>query len=464
MALNALRNLVLCGVFGSVAMIGSAMAQDVTMSDDVYRLASSPPGAPPPGPLTGIGNSLRSMGIDMRLDFVNLYSNTPNFGYDPGRAMNYGFMLFDTTYHITDNISLNWRETINVPMYNADKYLIEVSNGFFSTFPVIDTFSDLTRLSLQGTFLDGKLELEGGRLNMWPEFFRSEYCAGIACVAQIRALVLNAPGNTLSEWGGRVGYNLAPNISLGAILTEDNPQNWQTGSGWDWAQGNSQGYIAVAHLAQRESFMQSDLPLSYEIGAYRGSASYYDALYNPGWGNPTYGPNQVNILHDGGTNGLYGQARKVVWSAPNGTPFPENVAIYGGVFHTFGEGQAYPWEAYGGVEYGGFWKANPLTTVGFTVHYLGLSEKRAAYETNARLFFSGVYDAQPQDTFQFDVHTRFGISQLGFLEVGAAYMLNPNTTIMADYSTSRQKDGVVIYAGLYFDLGTAVGLSQPMRH
>ncbi|MFG1377450.1 carbohydrate porin [Xanthobacter autotrophicus] len=460
MQIDTFKAVMLGAAWAGLAANGPALAQDMTVNFDPYAVSQSPP---PSGALTEVGDTLRKAGVDIRLDFVNLYSNAPNFGFTQGEAGNYGFLIFDTTFNLSDTIKIKWQETLNVPMYNGDEYLFNLSNSFFATVPVIDTFTDLTRLTILGVFFDGKLELEAGRLNMWPEFFRSEFCGGLGCISQIRPLVLNAPGNTLSVWGGRIGYNISPITTIGAVITEDNPDNWQSGSGWDWAQGNSQGYTAVFHVAQRENFMQSSLPLSYEVGAYRASAPYMDALYNSGWGNPTFGPNQIVIEHDGGSNGLFAQARKVVWSVPDGSPFPQNVAVYGGAFYTFGEGQSYPLEAYGGVEYGGFWAENPMTSIGATLHYIGLSQKRAEYETNARLFFSGNYEPQPQDTFQVDVHARFGVSKFGIFEVGAAYMINPNTTVLADYSTSRMQDGFVVYAGLFLDIGTMLGLSPPMR-
>ncbi|WP_371345728.1 carbohydrate porin [Ancylobacter sp. IITR112] len=460
MTFNAKKTLMIAVAAAVLASGAPAQAQQDLLGDPDPDALSQPPA--PAGPLTSVGEALRQIGIDMRLDFVNLYSNAPNFGYKTGQSGNYGFLIFDTTLNLSEHFKIRWQETVNTPVYNVEDYYFQLANGFFATLPVLDTATDLTRLTALGVFLDGNLEIEAGRMNMWPDFFRTEYCAGIGCIAQIRALVLNAPGNTLAEWGGRVSYNLSPTTVIGAVVTENNPDNWQTGNGWDWGEGNSDGYTAVAHIAQRENFMQNPLPLSYEIGAYRSSTPYYDALYNPGWGNPTFGPDPIVVQHDGGTNGIFAQLRKVVWSEPNGTPFPENIALYGGAFYTFGDGQAYPLEAYAGIEYGGFWAQNPMTSIGATIHYLGLSQERADYETNARLFFSGDYDPQPRDTYQIDVHARFGVSKFGILEVGAAYMINPNTTLLADYSSSRMKDGFVIYAGLYMDLGTLLGLSKPL--
>lgn len=105
-----------------------------------------------------MGDSLRKAGVDIRLDFVNLYSNAPNFGFTQGEAGIYGFLIFDTTFNLSETIKVKWQETLNVPMYNGDQYLFDLSNSFFATVPVIDTFTDLTRLTILGLFFDGKLE------------------------------------------------------------------------------------------------------------------------------------------------------------------------------------------------------------------------------------------------------------------------------------------------------------------
>jgi porin len=443
----------------SVALLAAA-APALAETDEAPEVLATPASKGPPRELSTIGKDLQDAGFDIRIHYIDLFANTPNFGFSGGGDfLNAGFLIFNTTYHISDMFRVNFVETVNIADHSADTYFLDVGNSFYATYPYIDTRSDLTRLTLQGNFFDNKLEVEAGRMNIWPEFFRSEFCAGMGCLAQTRALVVNGPGNSVAQWGGRIGYNIAPNISLGAALTEDNPENWQTGSGWDWGKGSSQGYTAVMHLAQRESFKDGEKPFNYEIGAYRRSADYEDALYGRGPGNPTFGPGQIVIEHDDGTNGVFAQARKVIWSQPDGTPFPENIALFGGAFYTFGDGQAYPLEAYAGVEYSGFWKENPFTTVGATVHYIGLSEERAAYETNARRFNFGT-GTQSKDTFQLGVHARTGIGA-GFFEFGAAYVINPNAPFMAEISHKKMEDGWTFYAGLVFDIGTTMGLSTP---
>ncbi|KAA6487797.1 carbohydrate porin [Agrobacterium rhizogenes] len=442
----------------AVAVPASA-AGPAIVSDEVSATTSNSPEPQFSGPLAKLGRTLHDNGVDIGLSYVNLYMNTPNFGFTTGASANYGMFLFDTKVHLSDYFQVNFQETLNFPSYNVDSYLFDLSNAFFPV-PVVDSDTDLTRLTVQGNFFDGRLEIEGGRMGLNQQFIMQGFCGGIGCLNSTSAISLNIPGASLSEWGGRIGYKLSPETKLGFGIIEDNPDNWQNGSGWDWSKGEAKGYISVANVTHDETFKDHSHPLRYEIGAYHSSSPYDDALYNSGWGNPTFMSASPTIIeHKNGTTGIYAQGRKVIWSNPSSGPLPENIALYGGVFRTFGDGQAYPLEAYAGVEYSGFWERNPIAGIGATVHYINLSKKRSEYERNARLFFSGIDQAQPRDMFEFDLHGKVGVTKNGILELGAAYIVNPNTSALADYSTGRQKDGFMLYATLVFDIGSTLGLS-----
>ncbi|MVA20438.1 porin [Agrobacterium vitis] len=402
------------------------------------------------GPLAEAGRWLHDNGIDLRLDYINIAQRAPSFDF---RKVGYGSFFIDVTGSLTPDLRVKFAETVNLPNDNV--------TGNLTAFlpPVVGvTDTALARFSLEADFLDDRLTVEAGRIGLARDFSIKGFCSGISCINATQGVSLNLPDDVRSVWGARGAYKLAPNTTLGFGIIEDNPDNWQHGEGWNWGAGDAEGAITVANIRHEETFLESAKPLKFETGVYYRSTPYEDALYNSGWGNPTFGANTKTITHDGGTTAIYTHTRKVIWSDPANGMFPENVAVYGGVLHVFGDGHSYPWEAYAGIEYSGFWKANPLATIGASFHYIRLSEKRAEYERNARLFFSGVDQKQPKDMFMFDVHGSTGVFGNGILDFGAAYIINPNSAF-ADFSTARQKDGVVIYAALAFDLSTVLGLS-----
>jgi porin len=435
--------LVLATISPAFALDPEIGAQDVPQLDALPAPVYS-------GPLAEAGRWLHDNGIDVRVDYINIFQQARSFDF---RKVGYGSLFFDVTGSLTPDLRVHFAETVNLPNNN--------NTGNLTAFlpPVVGTTdTTLARFSLEADFLDDRLTVEAGRIGLARDFSIKGFCSGISCINATQGVSLNLPDDVRSVWGVRAAYKLTPATTLGFGLIEDNPNNWQNGQGWDWGYGDAEGYITAANIRHNETFLENAKPLKFETGVYYRSTPYDDALYNSGWGNPTYGPNIKTITHDGGTFATYTHARKVIWSDPTNGMFPENVAVYGGMLHTFGEGQSYPWEAYAGVEYSGFWKKNPLATIGASVHYIRLSEKRAEYERNARKFFSGVDEKQKQDMFMLDLHASTGVFGNGILDFGAAYIINPNSAF-ADFSTSRQKNGVVIYAGLAFDLSTSLGLS-----
>ncbi|WP_234891189.1 carbohydrate porin [Agrobacterium vitis] len=404
------------------------------------------------GPLASVGKALHDNGIDLRLDYFNIYQSSPTYGFS---STAYGGLIFDATGHLSPDFRLRLTETFNFPAHNVGGY----ANVFVG--PVRDkSDTDLTRLTFQADFFDDRLLIEAGRMGLVENFMTRGFCDGPACVNSTQGATLHLPEAGLAVWGARAAYKMTPNTTAGFGIVENNTDNWLDGDGWDWEKGSTDGYIAVANIIHAESFIDTPRPLKFEIGAYRRSAAYNDALYDDGPGNPTFSSASPTVItHKNGTNGLYGQVRKVLWSDPNGGPVPKNLAFYGGVFHTLGDGQAYPWEAYAGLEYSGFLPENPLTTIGASIHYIALSEERAQYETNARRVMAGLDQRQSKDTFMFDVHARTGLFNRGVLNAGAAYIVNPNTIVPTDFSSKQQKDGFFFYVALAFDLGGSLGLS-----
>mgnify|MGYP000008047612 CR=1 FL=1 len=433
-----------------LAVTVPAIADPALIPEELPPFISTPPEPVYTGPLAETGKWLHDKGIDIRLDYLNIYQNAPAYGY---RSGSYGVVILDTIGHLTPDLRVRFAEAFNLQIFNVGGYV----NAFIpAAFDKSKT--DLARFTLEADFLDDRLRVEVGRMGLGRDFMVGGFCGGISCYNATMGASLNLPGDSLAVWGMQTAYKLTPDTSLGFAIIEDNPGNWQSGEGWDWSQGDAEGFITVADIHHEETFLNSAHPLKYEVGFYYRDTPYTDALYNSGWGNPTFGANTRIVTHEGNP-AFYSHLRKVVWSNPTDAMIPENLAVVGGLYHTFGEGQAYPWEAYAGVEYSGFLPQNPLTTIGAAVHYIRLSEERAQYERNARLFYSGIDEEQPQNMFMFDFHTSTEVFHNGVFNVGAAYVINPNTSILADFSTGRRKDGFIFYASLGFDLSGALGLS-----
>ncbi|EIZ78100.1 Carbohydrate-selective porin [Novosphingobium sp. Rr 2-17] len=421
---------------------------------------------PPSGPLSEMRRSLNAAGFDLGVLFANLFQYAPSYGLTPGKTANFGAVSFTATADLEALISvphtrLKIIETVNFPTHNADTFLFTLSNAFNPS-PVVDSRTDLTRFTIQTDLLNDRLHIEGGRMGLAIDFMKRGTCGGLGCFNSTQAVSVGLPGVALASWGGRVAYDLSSTLTTQFGIIDDNETNWQNGSGWDWGRGNSQGYIAIWNLSRSSDFMRDRLPLTYEVGAFRRSASYVDPVSNTDGSSHVLNPGGTPRTYSGGTNGVYGQARKVIWRTPASDEpiFPENIAIYGGAFSVFGEGQAYPFEGFAGIDWGGFWSKNPVANVGVSVHLLRLSEERAQYEREIRLVTSGLDQRQPKNTYALEAHGRLGLGRWAIAELAADYYINPNNSVIPG---PRQSDGWMLTSALIVDIGSALGLAPASR-
>ncbi|VVE90490.1 carbohydrate porin [Pandoraea bronchicola] len=436
----------------------------------------APNGMPPSerlGPLAGVGNWLENYGVNLGLVFTNGYFANPSTGISPGKSGNYGALFMSATIDLDKliglpNTQLNFTEAWNKPSHNTKGYLFQTGSAF-TPFPVVPESLDLVKFTLSHDLFDRRLHLEYGRMNLTDNFMVTTMCSG--CVVSTPAITLNAPGVTKSVWGARASWQFTNNTKLGLGVIEDNSSNWTATEGWNWGTSTRTGYIGVANVMHETNFMEQRLPTRYEVGVYHATAPYTDTLYNTDGTSQALNPTGTPLKHTGGTWGFYGQGRQVIWrDAESHGPVPRNVAVYGGAFITPGAGQSYPIEAYAGMEYGGFLANNPAALVGSTVRYIRLSNERSRYEQQARYSFtnmlsmmsggalSTVNETVPQNTFTFDVHGQMGIAPGVLLQGFAQYFVHPNTSVLAQVSTSQSRSGWMLGAFLVIDIGRLSGL------
>ncbi|MDO8317989.1 carbohydrate porin [Rhodoferax sp.] len=430
-----------------------------------------PPGGPPPrmGPLSKLGDALEEHGVDLGLFLANGHFANPSAGVSTGNSVDYFEASLSANADLhkligIPNTKIHFTEAWQPPSNNTAKFSSQVAAAL-APFPPTQTNSSLVKLTLSHDFLDDKLHVEYGRMNLTDDFMVANMCTG--CFAATPLITLGVPPRDRSLLGARTSYALSPNTRLGFAVVEDNYDLQSTSNGWDWNANTRKGWIGVANLMHKTEFFDNPHPLNAEVGIYHNTSPYVDGnsfpvpIVLPGGGVIPV------VTHDGGTWGLYGQARKVVWKAADAPPgpFPPNVALYGGAYVTPGAGQAFPFEAYAGVEYGGFLKDNPIASIGSTWRYLQLSKERASFEEQHGYgsippspFGPGSSGSPvPRDTFAFDVHGQYGIAPGVLVNAVVQYFLNPNR-MGPSLSVGDTHSGWLFGVFLVADIGRITGL------
>lgn len=421
-----------------------------------------PPGGPPPrnGPLSGIADALEQHGVDLGLFLANGHFANPSVGVSTGNSVDYFEASLSANADLhklvgIPNTKLHFTEAWQPPSNNTAKFSSQVAAAL-APFPPTQSNSSLVKLTLSHDFLDDKLHVEYGRMNLTDDFMVANMCTG--CFAATPLITLGVPPRDRSLLGARTSYALSPNTRLGFAVVEDNYDLQSTSTGWNWGSNTRKGWIGVGNLMYKSDFSDSQHPLNAEVGVYHGTKPYVDDRSFP---VPVPGPGGALIpvtTHDSGTSGLYAQARKVVWKAAGAQgPFPPNVALYGGAYVTPGAGQAFPFEAYAGVEYGGFLKDNPIASIGSTWRYLQLSKGRASFEQQFGGSPSNPSNPVHRDTFAFDVHGQYGLAPGVLVNAVAQYFLNPNRMGPA-LSAGNTRSGWLLGVFLVADIGRITGL------
>jgi porin len=424
-------------------------------NNDLQQL---PPGGPPPrmGPLSGIADTLEQHGVDLSMFLSNGHFVNRSVGVSTGHSVDYFELSFSANADLykligIPNTKLHFTEVWQPPSNNTAKFSSQIATAL-APFPPTQTDTSLVKLTLSHDFLDEKLHVEYGRMNLTDNFMVANMCTG--CFAATPLITLGVPPRDRSLLGAWTSYALSPHTRLGFAAIEDNYDLQSTSNGWDWSTRTRKGWIGVANLMHKTDFSDSSHPLNAEVGVYHDTKPYVDDRSFP---VPVSGPGGTVIpvtTHESGTWGFYGQARKVVWKAAGATdPFPPNVALYGGTYITPGAGQSFPIEAYTGVEYGGFLKNNPIASVGSTWRYLRLSEGRASFERQYGYGNNPVH----RDTFAADIHGQYGLAPGVMVNASVEYFLHPNR-MGNSLSEGNTRSGWLLGMFLIIDLGRISGL------
>lgn len=137
----------------------------------------------------------------------------------------------------------------------------------------------LTQLWFSKGFLDNKLDVKLGRLGLGEDFnsFPCDFQSLTFCGSQVGnwagSIWYNWP---VSQWGGRVKYNLDPELFVQVGAYEQNPTNLETGNGFKLNGSGSKGTVVPVELVWSPKVQ--GLPGEYRVGYYYSSANANDVL------------------------------------------------------------------------------------------------------------------------------------------------------------------------------------------
>lgn len=282
------------------------------------------------GPLSALGYKLNDAGFFPYLFVGEWYVANPNSGVHPGShqwmtQVNAGFDYYLEPLLGLKGTSIHFMEgwvpwiTHQTDFNNYYTQAGDIINGSASGFVPVP--AHLTRFTLEQELMDKKLFLEGGKGYVQDYVARPDCLNAFMCMSTIaithKAAGFNFPN--YSNWLGRVGYNITPNLKVQGIwYTYDNDAALT--NGWDWSRPS---YYSAYLVDVQYGNTQQAYPSAYELAYYHDKVPQTDALC-------LFCTKTVTNWQDG----IFASAKKAFWRPDiNGPTMLQGFASLGTAFN-----------------------------------------------------------------------------------------------------------------------------------
>lgn len=135
--------------------------------------------------------------------------------------------------------------------------------------------SRLSELSIEKNFKEQGISIKAGRLGLGMDFnvMACDFQSNAFCAAQMGKWQGNIWMNTpVSQWGGRVKYQAAPEVAAQVGVYEYNPENALERHGWNLDTKNADGVTIPVELIWTPKSFVNGLPGSYRVGGMYNTA------------------------------------------------------------------------------------------------------------------------------------------------------------------------------------------------
>ncbi|MDF7659502.1 carbohydrate porin [Erwiniaceae bacterium L1_54_6] len=264
----------------------SAVAADAFSYDSPYMF----------GDWGGYRTQLENDGVKFDVNYTMESASNLGGGYDKNTSMRYSDQwAFGVNLDLEK--LLNWQDAefqMTITDRNGRNISDQVGDprsGMLSSVQEVYGRGQTWRLTQfwlrQGLFND-VVDIKAGRVTVGEDFdnFDSKF--------QNLAFGSGQAGNwrgdrwynwPVSQWGGRIKFNITPEVFFQVGFYNDNPKNYDTGNGFRLDMGNSLGNMVPVELGWKPTFGPDKLPGNYRIGYYYSSVDgdVYGSWRNGGY-------------------------------------------------------------------------------------------------------------------------------------------------------------------------------------
>ncbi|MGZ0784047.1 carbohydrate porin [Pseudomonas saponiphila] len=245
----------------------------------------------------GVRSELLEQGVDVIVGYVGEAATNVHGGYNHDRTARYTAQWALGT-HLDLQKLLGWNEA-EFQLLVTERNGNNLSNERASDprAPQLSSVQEvwgrgqtwrLTQMWYRQKFFNSALDLKFGRVGVNEDFasFPCDFQSLSFCSAPIG----NVAGDIwysgpVSQWGGRVRYNLNDRWAVQVGAYEQNPSYLETGNGFKLSGSGTKGALVPVEVIWKPIVGKDALPGEYRLGYYHSSASAND-LYDDVNGNP----------------------------------------------------------------------------------------------------------------------------------------------------------------------------------
>lgn len=255
-------------------------------------------------------------------------------------------------------------------------------------------------------FLNDRIDIIAGRMNPTFDFMFSD----ISC-AFVSSYLCAQPGSFYfmqdsspfgwSQWGGRVNFQVTPDIYFrAAVYNEDPSQAGYGNTGFNWNTEHSVGVLVPVEAGYQTTFKSAALPAKYDVGFYVDTAAY-----NLPNGSPANQRDRTSF---------WAQAEQTVWRPNRETN--QSLTLFAGAITYSGGGPFWGQYDVGLYDRAPFGDLRPRDTIAFMA---------TKYIENAA-YMGPAYQANPNNQYAFELNYALSIIPGLTLTPYVQYVINPD--------------------------------------
>ncbi|EKG39955.1 Glucose-selective porin OprB [Pseudomonas syringae pv. avellanae str. ISPaVe013] len=235
----------------------------------------------------GLRSELLEQGVDVILGYVGEGATNVHGGYNHDRTARYTAQWALGTHLDLQNL-LGWNAEFQLLVTERNGNNLSNERVSDPRAPQLSSVQEvwgrgqtwrLTQMWYRQKFFDSPLDLKLGRLGVNEDF--ASFLCDFQSLSFCSAPIGNVAGDVwysgpVSQWGGRVRYNLNEQwaVQLGAY--EQNPSYLSTGNGFKLSGSGTKGALVPVEVIWKPTVGQQALPGEYRLGYYHSSAAASD--------------------------------------------------------------------------------------------------------------------------------------------------------------------------------------------